>query len=70
MLQTGKAPEEALERLNKAFGYNPMFGDAYVSRVTCRLEVLPNLDEASAAARAAVQYAPKNPDSHYTLGLI
>ena len=33
-------------------------------------EVLPNLGEALAAAKAAVQYAPKNPDSQYTLGLI
>jgi uncharacterized caspase-like protein len=70
LLQTGKAPEEALERLNKALEYNPTFGDAYVLKSYVRLEVLPNLDEALAAAKAAVQYAPKNPDSHYTLGLI
>jgi len=35
-----------------------------------RLEILPNLDEALAAAKSAVQYAPQNPDSQYTLGLI
>jgi tetratricopeptide (TPR) repeat protein len=34
------------------------------------LEVLPNLDEALSAAKLAVQYAQKNPDSQYTLGLI
>jgi tetratricopeptide (TPR) repeat protein len=34
------------------------------------LEVIPNLDDALSAAKLAVQYAPKNPDSHYTLGLI
>ncbi len=70
LLQTGKAPDEALERLNKALEYDPTFGDAYVLKSYVRLEVLPNLDEALAAAKAAVQYAPKNPDSHYTLGLI
>ena len=70
LLQTGKAPEEALERLNKALEYDPTFGDAYVLKSYVRLEVLPNLDEALPPAKLAVQYAPKNPDSHYTLGLI
>jgi tetratricopeptide (TPR) repeat protein len=70
LLQTGKAPDEALERLNKALEYDPTFGDAYVLKSYVRLEVLPNLDEALTAAKAAVQYAPKNPDSAYTLGLI
>ena len=70
LLQTGKEPHEALERLNKALEYDPTFGDAYVLKSYVRLEVLPNLDEALAAAKAAVQYAPKNPDSQYTLGLI
>ena len=70
LLQTGKAPDEALERLNKALEYDPTFGDAYVLKSYVRLEVLPNLDEALAAANAAVKYAPKNPDSQYTLGLI
>jgi tetratricopeptide (TPR) repeat protein len=31
---------------------------------------LPDIDEALAAGKLAVQYAPNNPDSHYTLGLI
>ncbi len=35
-----------------------------------RLEVLPNLDEALATGLLAVKYAPGNPDSFYTLGLI
>jgi len=70
LLQTGKGQQEALERLNKALEYDPTFGDAYVLKSYVRLEVLPNLGEALAAAKAAVQYAPKNPDSQYTLGLI
>jgi tetratricopeptide (TPR) repeat protein len=70
LLQTGKASEEALERLNKALEYDPAFGDAYVLKSYVLLEVLPNLDDALSAAKLAVQYAPKNPDSQYTLGLI
>jgi len=70
MLQSGKAQDEALERLNKALEYDPTFGDAYVLKSYVRLEVLPNIDEALAAGKLAVQYAPNNPDSHYTLGLI
>ncbi len=70
ILQTGKSQEEALERLNKALEYDPTYGDAYVLKSYVRFEVLPDLDEAFAAAKLAVQHAPKNPDSHYTLGLI
>ena len=70
LLQTGKSSEEALERLNKALEYDPMFGDAHVLKSYVLLEVLPNLGEALSAAKLAVQYAPKNPDSQYTLGLI
>lgn len=70
LLQTGKSSEEALERLNKALEYNPTFGDAYVLKSYVLLEVLPNLGEALSAANLAVQYAAKNPDSQYTLGLI
>ena len=70
MLQSGKSQDEALERLNKALEYDPTFGDAYVLKSYVRLEVLPNLDEALTAGKLAVQYAPNNPDSHYTLGLI
>ncbi len=70
MLQSGKSQDEALERLNKALEYDPTFGDAYVLKSYVRLEVLPNIDEALAAGKLAVHYAPNNPDSHYTLGLI
>jgi tetratricopeptide (TPR) repeat protein len=70
LLQAGKSADEALERLNKAIEYDPAFGDAYVLKSYVRLEVLPNLDEAISSAKLAVQYAPNNPDSHYTLGLI
>ncbi len=70
LLQNGKSSDEALERLNKALEYDPKFGDAYVLKSYVRLEVVPDIEEALAAAKLAVQYAPSNPDSHYTLGLI
>jgi tetratricopeptide (TPR) repeat protein len=70
LLQTGKSSDEALERLNRALEYDPTFGDAYVLKSYVLLEVLPNLDDALSAGKLAVQYAPKNPDSQYTLGLI
>jgi len=70
LLQTGKSSEEALERLNKALEYDPTFGDVYVLKSYVLLEVLPNLDDALSTAKLAVQYAPQNPDSQYTLGLI
>jgi tetratricopeptide (TPR) repeat protein len=70
LLQNGKSQDEALERLNKALEYDPTFGDAYVLKSYVRLDILPNLEEALAAGKLAVQYAPNNPDSHYTLGLV
>src|SRR5262245_9549028 len=70
LIQTGKSPEEALERLDKALEYDPTFGDAYILKSYMLLEVLPNLDNALSVAKLAVQYAPNNPDSQYTLGLI
>lgn len=70
LLQAGKSADEALDRLNKAIEYDPAFGDAYVLKSYVRFEVLPNLDEAMSTAKLAVQHAPNNPDSHYTLGLI
>lgn len=70
LLQEGKRAEEALERLNRAIEYNPSFGDAYVLKSYLRLEVLQDLDDALAAGQLAVQHAPDNPDSFYTLGLI
>jgi len=69
LLQRQESAEEALERLNRAIGYDPSFGDAYVLKSYIRLEVLPNLEESLLAARAAVQHAPQNPDSHYSLAL-
>lgn len=70
LLQQQRSAEEALERLNKALEYDPAFGDAYVLKSYVRLEVLPNLEEALAAAKKAVEYAADNPDSFYTLGLV
>jgi tetratricopeptide (TPR) repeat protein len=70
LLQNGKSPEEALERLNKALEYDPAFGDAYVLKSYVLLELLPNLDGALSAAQLGIQYAPNNPDSQYTLGLV
>jgi len=70
LLQTGKSADEALDRLNRALEYDPEYGDAYVLKSYVRLEVLPDLNEALSAGTLAVQHAPKNPDSHYTLGLI
>jgi tetratricopeptide (TPR) repeat protein len=70
LLQQQKSAEEALERLNRAIQYDPNFGDAYVLKSYVRLEVLPQLDEALSAAKLAVEHAPQNPDSHYTLGLV
>ena len=61
LLQTGKAPEEALERLNKALEYDPTFGDAYVLKSYVRLEVLPNLDEALAAGKAGRPVCTEEP---------
>ena len=59
-----------MERLNRAIAYDPSFGDAYVLKSYVRLEVLPDLEESLAAARAAVQYAPQNPDSYYSLAMV
>ncbi|HKR80793.1 MAG TPA: caspase family protein [Nitrospira sp.] len=70
LLQSGKSRDEALERLNKAIEYDPKFGDAYVLKSYVRLEVVPDIDDALAAGKLAVEYAPENPDSYYTLGLI
>jgi len=70
LLQQQKSAEEALERLNRAIAYDPSFGDAYVLKSYVRLEVLPNIEESLTAARAAVQFAPQNPDSYYSLALV
>jgi tetratricopeptide (TPR) repeat protein len=70
LLQEGKSGAEALERLDRALGYDPTYGEAYVLKSYVRLEVVPNLDEALATGLLAVKYAPENPDSFYLLGLI
>jgi tetratricopeptide (TPR) repeat protein len=70
ILQQQRSTQEALERLNQAIEYNPAFGEAYILKSYLYLEYLQNLDEALAAGKTAVQRAPSNPDSHYTLGLV
>jgi tetratricopeptide (TPR) repeat protein len=70
LLREGKSGAEALERLDRALGYDPTYGEAYVLKSYVRLEVVPNLDEALATGLLAVKYAPENPDSFYILGLI
>lgn len=70
LLQEGKSAEEALERLDRAIGHDPTYGDAYVLKSYVRLEVMPNLDEALTNGLLAAKYAPENPDSFYILGLV
>lgn len=70
LVQEGRSAEEALARLNRAIESDPTYGHAYVLKSYIRLELIPNLDEAFAAAQLAVQYASDNPDSFYTLGLV
>jgi tetratricopeptide (TPR) repeat protein len=70
ILQEQRSIEEALTHLNKALEYNPAFGDAYVLKSYLYLEMAQNLPEALTAAKQAVKYAPQNPDSTYTLGLV
>jgi tetratricopeptide (TPR) repeat protein len=70
LLQKQGPPSEALELLTQALAYDPAFGEAYVLKSYVYLDLLPQLDEALAAALLAVKYAPANPDSSFTLGLI
>lgn len=70
LLQERKRADEALDRLNRAIEYDPTFGEAYVLKSYLRLEVMPDLDEALVSGELATQYAPNNPDSFYTLGLV
>ena len=70
ILQEQRSIEEALTHLNKALEYNPVYGDAYVLKSYLYLEMAQNLPEALTAAKQAVKYAPQNPDSTYTLGLV
>ena len=70
LLQTRGSTDEALARLEKALELDPTLGDAYVLKSYVQLELRHNPDEALSAAKLAVQHAPRNPDSHYTLGLV
>jgi tetratricopeptide (TPR) repeat protein len=69
-LQQQRPPQDALNSLNKALEHDPAYGDAHVLKSYVLLEYLFQIDEALAAAQLAVKHAEKNPDSHYTLGLI
>jgi tetratricopeptide (TPR) repeat protein len=70
ILQQQRSAQDALARLDKAIEYYPEYGDAYVLKSYVYLEHVPNVTEALSAARLAVKYAPNNPDSSYTLGLV
>ena len=70
ILQQQRSAHDALARLDKAIEYYPEYGDAYVLKSYVYLEHVPNVTEALSAARSAVKYAPNNPDSAYTLGLV
>ena len=69
-LQNQKPPSKALDLLNQALTYDSTYGDAYVLKAFILLEMVPDLDGAMVAALHAVEYAPENPDSHFTFGLI
>jgi hypothetical protein len=70
LLQKQRPPAETLELLDQAIAYDPAFGDTYVLKSYVYLDLIPRLDDALAAANLAVTYAPENPDSFFTLGLI
>ncbi|MDH5667292.1 MAG: tetratricopeptide repeat protein [Nitrospira sp.] len=70
LLQEGKPAAEAMEHLSAAILHDATYGDAYVLKGYLHLDTIPDLDEAVAAGRLAVKYAPTNADSFYTLGLI
>ncbi|MFQ5991642.1 MAG: caspase family protein [Nitrospiraceae bacterium] len=70
LLQQQRPAQQAIERLNKAVEYYPEYGDAYVLMSYVYLEFLSMPDEALYAGVLAVKYAPNNPDSHYTIGLV
>ena len=70
LLQGGKYAEEALARVNRAIEYDASFAEAYMLKSYLRQELLPQLDEALAAAQEAVKHAPENPDAFYMLGQV
>jgi uncharacterized caspase-like protein len=69
VLQQQRPLDEAMERLDKAIGYDPSFGEAYVMKSFLYMERLSKPDEALKAAEQAVKHAPRHRDSHYILGL-
>ncbi len=70
VLMDQKPPQDALVLLNQALAYDDEYGDAYVLKAYVLLDLVPNLEGALFAASQGVAYAPKNPDSHFTFGLV
>jgi len=70
LLQGGKYAEEALVRVDRAIEFDPTFAEAYMLKSYLRQELLPDLDQALAAAQQAVKYAPDNADAFYALGQV
>ena len=70
LLMAQKPPQDALALLNQALAYDDEYGNAYVLKAYVLLDLVPNLDGALAAASQGVAYAPGNPDSHFTFGLV
>jgi len=69
-LQEARPAAEAMEHLRAAIASDPTYGDAYVLKGYIHLDAIPDLDAALGAVQTGVKYAPTNPDSFYTLGLI
>lgn len=70
LLTDRKPAQDALALLNQALAYDDEYGDAYVLKAYVLLELVPNLDGALHAASQGVAFAPENPDSHFTFGLV
>lgn len=70
VLMAQKPAQDALGLLNQALAYDDEYGNAYVLKAYVLLDLVPNLDGALAAASQGVTYAPENPDSHFTFGLV
>jgi tetratricopeptide (TPR) repeat protein len=70
LLQGGKYAEEALARVDRAIELDPTFAEAYMLKSYLRQELLPDLEQALAAAQQAVKYAPDNADAFYALGQV
>lgn len=70
LLMAQKPAQDALALLNQALTYDDEYGDAYVLKAYVLLDLVPNLEGALSAAAQGVTYAPENPDSHFTFGLV